>query len=138
MQLLSEISFVCFRTGEGDLCSYKHGTYCSHGTNILYNTAECNWSSALQYCQVNNYNLVTIASLGLANLKQDNLQSTGWIGLYREGGDSWKWTGSTQSNYRKWAPEQPLNSDCGYFNPYTTKWYSNVCSNELQKESESE
>lgn len=36
------------------------------------------------------------------------------------------------SDYRNWAPGQPLTSDCGSFDPVTGQWYIKQCPQKLQ------
>lgn len=150
MQLLSEISFVCFRTGEGitgdDVsqsnkksglcafaldylwysaeCSSTHSFYCSSGNNIAYRTTPSNWSHASQFCQTLGMELPTIT-------KPNNFFKDGWIGLRQEAGETWSWVGEP-SNYTNWAPQEPLSGDCASFDAVTKQWHSSLCSQKLQ------
>ncbi|XP_041798306.1 macrophage mannose receptor 1-like [Chelmon rostratus] len=90
------------------------------------------WPEARLYCQENyidmenSNNLATITQTNRADLNQ-----TGWIGLYREAGETWSWIGNLPSDYRNWAPGEPLNADCASFDPVTEAYHSKPCSKEL-------
>ncbi|KAM3614060.1 uncharacterized protein V6R79_009283 [Siganus canaliculatus] len=104
-------------------CSSLHGFYCLKGGNndkITYHSIALDWNTASQQCK-----LPTIDQTNSHELSQ-----TGWIGLYRVAGESWSWI-QTSSDYRNWAPGQPLNADCASFDSVTQKIHSNVCSEKL-------
>ncbi|XP_040900925.1 secretory phospholipase A2 receptor-like [Toxotes jaculatrix] len=107
-------------------CSSEYHVYCSDG-KIVFHMVILSWYDASKYCEEIMSNLATIT-----DNNSDTLNYSGWIGLYRQGGQNWSWVGDSSSDYRNWAPEEPLTADCGSFNPVTEKWYSNVCSKELR------
>lgn len=154
-----QIWLVCFRTGKGitgesvsessdwadrqqsrhcavvsdkDLmwqsvkCSDEYNFYCSAGDTIHYHHMALGWHNASLSCQENSNNLATITQTNRADLNQ-----TGWIGLYREAGETWSWIGNLPSDYRNWAPGEPLNADCASFDPVTEAYHSKPCSKEL-------
>ena len=154
--LLSEISSICFRSGEGisgrdvskssmwedgqqdshcalmdtdlmwysETCSHSYDFYCSENNKIQHHRNRSSWYNASKQCQANG-----IGELAIINhADPEVLQDTGWIGLHRKGGDTWTWTGDQESDYRNWAPTEPLTADCGSFKADSVKWYSNVCS----------
>lgn len=84
------------------------------------------WYEAQQYCRGKFDDLATVT-----RETTDQFISTGWIGLYREGGKTWSWSGDLTSDYRNWASGQPLTEDCAFFDNVTQQWYSEQCSEEL-------
>lgn len=71
-----------------------------------------------------------LANVSLSNTYQ--FSQSGWIGLYQEADKTWSWSTDFKSDYRNWAPGEPLTADCGSFDPVTQQWYSNQCSRKLQ------
>nr|XP_046255844.1 macrophage mannose receptor 1-like [Scatophagus argus] len=108
-------------------CSSEYNFYCSVGNTIQYHKHTLSWYNAFQYCQGNMSDLATITKNNTNSFKK-----TGWIGLYRKGGETWSWTGVLSSDYRNWAPKQPLNLDCASFDPVTQKCRSSECSEKSQ------
>ncbi|XP_019946799.2 macrophage mannose receptor 1-like [Paralichthys olivaceus] len=108
-------------------CSSRYNVYCSRGSKTLHHEGNVSWHHASQLCQAFMSSLATITK---AN--KDDLDNSGWIGLYRQAGHNWSWVGNSSSNYRNWAPGEPLTTDCGSYDPKTEKWYSKVCSQELE------
>ncbi|XP_044063669.1 macrophage mannose receptor 1-like [Siniperca chuatsi] len=108
-------------------CSSTYYFHCSVGNTMQYHKSNLNWYHASQYCQNKTSELATITETNTNSLKK-----SGWIGLYRKAGKTWSWIGDSASEYRNWAPGQPLTADCASFDPVTKKWHSNACSKELQ------
>ncbi|KAL7394407.1 hypothetical protein ABVT39_025667 [Epinephelus coioides] len=106
-------------------CLSKRNFFCSQENKIKHHKMLLTWFHASQYCQSNNTGeLATITNA-------DHLKKTGWIGLYREAGETWKWIGDQPSDYRNWAPKEPITYDCASFNLGTKKWFGRMCSTEL-------
>ncbi|XP_071326301.1 secretory phospholipase A2 receptor-like [Trachinotus anak] len=108
-------------------CSSRYNVYCSASDKITHHKVNLSWYNASQYCLEENNNLATIAEINT-----DRLKHSGWIGLYQQADKNWDWIGDLSSNYRNWAPGEPLTADCGSYNVTTEKWYSKKCSQELQ------
>uniref|UniRef100_A0A8C2WG06 C-type lectin domain-containing protein n=1 Tax=Cyclopterus lumpus TaxID=8103 RepID=A0A8C2WG06_CYCLU len=103
----------------------------------IHMTARCpaeskSWSEARLYCQKNHRDLATWDMVSGSEVAQTSVTYiyTGWIGLYRSAGDSWKWISGDTSDYRNWAPGEPITSDCGSFDLGSAQWNSKVCSEE--------
>ncbi len=159
MQLLSKMSVICFRTGEGlsgddvsqssnwgngqqssqcaivsdedllwysDRCSGAHEFYCIMEDRIIHHGFNLSWYRASQYCQEYISDLATINKRNIGCFNK-----SGWIGLYREVGETWSWIGHGSSSYRNWAPGQPVNTDCGSFELASVEWQSHSCSKRL-------
>ncbi|XP_034468262.1 lymphocyte antigen 75-like [Hippoglossus hippoglossus] len=110
------------------------------------------WTEARQYCQRNHIDLVTWNTVDRVWLSKRLVQidvKEAWIGLHRdpEKDAVWKWinvksgegvAGPDLSQSSDWADGSqsahcaPLTTDCGSFDPKTEKWYSKVCSQELE------
>ncbi|XP_028281941.1 macrophage mannose receptor 1-like [Parambassis ranga] len=111
-------------------CSNLYGFYCSDKNKVGYVTDKLTWSAASIFCQKSDGVLVTVTRENTHALNE-----IGWIGLYQESDKTWRWAENITSNYRNWAPGEPLNDDCGslYYNPLllSGRWHSNVCSEKL-------
>lgn len=107
-------------------CSKKNHFYCSEGDETKHHTSLNSWDEALHYCQAINGDLATITTTDAGDIKKN-----GWIGLYRVGGETWSWIGGVPSEYRNWAPGEPLTLDCASFDPATQTCHSHVCSEKL-------
>lgn len=106
-------------------CSKQMSSYCSNGNHVNHYNESDSWYSAQQHCQKNHLDLSTVTLANTNQFKQ------GWIGLYRVAENQWRWSDNDASDYRNWAPGQPLVSDCGVFAPATKQWYSKPCSEKL-------
>ncbi|XP_030014780.1 macrophage mannose receptor 1-like [Sphaeramia orbicularis] len=104
-------------------CSSHHGFYCSHGTKIRFHSFSRSWFKAEEACQEEGGHLVTVTKNNAAALKK-----SGWIGLYRVGGDTWRWVGNQTSEYRTWANGEPSYKDCGSLNTVEDVYESRHCS----------
>lgn len=154
--MLSEISSICFRSGEGisgnnlsknsewaggqphrhcalvesdfrwysHKCSRDYNFYCSENNTVLYHTSSSSWYKAAELCRGHNSGYLATIN----NTEPGVFEGSGWIGLHREGGNTWRWTGDHQSDYRNWAPREPLTEDCGSFEADTEKWHTDMCS----------
>ncbi|XP_068426860.1 macrophage mannose receptor 1-like [Clinocottus analis] len=110
-------------------CVSKYNYYCKNDHQLIhYSKYEYTWGRAVWACIGYNLFKFRLATITAANT--DDLTHVGWIGLYRNAGDSWKWVSGQTSDYRNWAPGQPINADCGSFDSGTEKWHSNVCTEE--------
>lgn len=109
-----------------DRCSGKYEFYCTVGDSIIHHKINLNWYSASHYCQNKVSDLATVSETNAGYFKK-----SGWIGLYREVGETWSWIGDGPSSYRNWAPREPVNTDCGFLKTATIKWYSSACSKKL-------
>ncbi len=85
------------------------------------------WYNASDYCREINSDLATITQ---TTTDTNQHKESGWIGLQRVGGETWRWIGPT-SEYRNWAPGEPLTADCAAFDTVTQKFHSNACSAKL-------
>ncbi|XP_051263596.1 macrophage mannose receptor 1-like [Dicentrarchus labrax] len=107
-------------------CSRENGFYCSVQDKVQHHKIALSWYNASLYCQNNSSELATITEIN-----RDGIKKYGWIGLYRDPGEDWRWIGDVPSDYRNWAPGEPSNADCASFDTLTEKWQSNVCSEKL-------
>ncbi|TNN22814.1 E-selectin [Liparis tanakae] len=101
-----------------------------------------NWTEARRYCQENYRDLVTLDLVNSADVAQALKTARvgqAWIGLHRDPEDdrvwkwinlTWKWISGDTSEYRNWAPREPITKDCGTFDLDNSKWHSHVCSEE--------
>ncbi|KAG7475397.1 hypothetical protein JOB18_030673 [Solea senegalensis] len=106
-------------------CSTTSKVYCSVNDNIQNHGGKMNWYSASRYCRKRNSNLSTITTTN-----KHEINSYGWIGLYRQAENHWTWIGNMSSMYRNWAPGEPLTKDCGSVDR-DFKWHSNECSKNM-------
>uniref|UniRef100_A0A665TCE5 C-type lectin domain-containing protein n=1 Tax=Echeneis naucrates TaxID=173247 RepID=A0A665TCE5_ECHNA len=109
-----------------DLCSSEYHVYCSSGERVNFHEVKLNWSKAVLYCKDLNYDLAIIMETSRAKSSLG-----GWIGLYQQAGNNWDWISDGPSDYRNWAPGEPLTADCASFDATTQKWYSKKCSQKL-------
>ncbi|TNN36706.1 Macrophage mannose receptor 1 [Liparis tanakae] len=92
-------------------------------TKLSYSWYSYTWYDSKRLCaRYQSSDLVTLTSSSYLLLMR------GWIGLYRSSIDSWKWISGNPSEYRNWGPREPITKDCGIFYSGTSKWHSNVCS----------
>lgn len=108
-----------------DQCSSEHEAICLAGNNLIYHMERLSWHSASQVCQGIGGSLATIT-------ENTEYSHSGWIGLYQQADLQWDWIGDLQTNYRNWAPGEPLTADCGAINSSTTLWHTKKCSENLQ------
>ncbi|CAK6954320.1 macrophage mannose receptor 1-like [Scomber scombrus] len=108
-------------------CSSEHNFYCSSQGVNQHIKMNLSWYEAQQYCRREFDDLATVT-----RETTDQFNNTGWIGLYREGGETWSWSGDLTSDYRNWASGQPLTEDCAFFDTVTQKWHSEQCSEKLR------
>ncbi|XP_056236516.1 secretory phospholipase A2 receptor-like [Seriola aureovittata] len=107
-------------------CSSEYNVYCLAEDKIIYHEVTLSWHNASQFCQDMGSSLATITK------RSKGLSHSGWIGLYQQDGLNWDWIGDLPSDYRNWAPREPLTADCGSFNSVNEKLYSKKCSEKLR------
>lgn len=107
-------------------CSNEEAVYCSEYDNIKRHSEKQNWYKASQFCKDRSHVLATI------NQQNKDLDKSGWIGLYRKGGDTWRWISGLTSAYRNWAKEEPLTLDCAALDADSEKFHSMQCSSEIR------
>ncbi|KAG7229451.1 hypothetical protein INR49_012850 [Caranx melampygus] len=108
-----------------DQCSSEHEAICLAGNKMIYHTEKLSWHSASQICQDKEGSLATIT-------ENTEYVHSGWIGLYQQADLQWDWIGDLKSNYRNWAPGEPLTADCGAMNSSTALWHTKKCSENLR------
>lgn len=101
--------------------------YCSVGTDIQYNTTKLSWHDARDYCRDSEGVLATVT-----DQNKNVFDKTGWIGLFRVGGETWQWETGEAVNYTAWGSKEPVTYDCGTFNVNSQKWQSYQCSEHAQ------
>ncbi|XP_035607586.1 C-type lectin domain family 4 member M-like isoform X1 [Oncorhynchus keta] len=81
----------------------------SDKNNIMVNNNELmTWREAQLYCRKHHADLPSVKNQIENNVLQNLVLRSGlmWIGLFR---DSWKWSDQSDSSFRYWGPNQPIN-----------------------------
>lgn len=87
---------------------------CSDGAidQFVLVTQNKSWYEAQSYCRQHYTDLVSVRSAEenqlLRNQLQDAQMKEAWIGLHR---DSWKWSDSSETSFRRWGPNEPNNEN---------------------------
>lgn len=110
-----------------DDCSNRRSAYCSKTSNIELWSGNFSWFNASRLCQSQGRDLATITKANRQSVSQ-----AGWIGLHQDASGDWLWIGGHQFNYNNWAPGEPSNADCGSLDPFSGRWSSRSCSQELR------
>uniref|UniRef100_A0A8C7DJ09 C-type lectin domain-containing protein n=1 Tax=Oncorhynchus kisutch TaxID=8019 RepID=A0A8C7DJ09_ONCKI len=77
--------------------------------NIMVNNNKLmTWREAQLYCRKHHADLPSVKNQRENNVLQNLVLGSGlmWIGLFR---DSWKWSDQSDSSFRYWGPNQPIN-----------------------------
>uniref|UniRef100_A0A673WC39 C-type lectin domain-containing protein n=1 Tax=Salmo trutta TaxID=8032 RepID=A0A673WC39_SALTR len=104
----------CVVTGEygtwwDDHCIIKYHSVCYNGENmLLFVFTLMTWREAQLYCRKHHTDLPSVKNQRENNVLQNLVLGSGlmWIGLFR---DSWKWSDQSDSSFRYWGPNQPIN-----------------------------
>ncbi|XP_045557465.1 C-type mannose receptor 2 isoform X1 [Salmo salar] len=90
--------------------NFKLSVYCyDDKNNIKVNNNELmTWREAQLYCRKHHTDLPSVKNQRENNVLQNLVLGSGlmWIGLFR---DSWKWSDQSDSSFRYWGPNQPIN-----------------------------
>jgi hypothetical protein len=81
----------------------------SDKNNIMVNNNELmTWREAQLYCRKHHTDLPSVKNQIENKVLQNLVLRSGlmWIGLFR---DSWKWSDQSDSSFRYWGPNQPIN-----------------------------
>ncbi|KAI3360788.1 hypothetical protein L3Q82_013020 [Scortum barcoo] len=105
-------------------CSAGKEFYCTEGGQIIHYKIKLSWYAASLYCSSGMGYLATIS-------KTDKIEKSGWIGLYQEFGETWRWIRPESSNFTNWAGGEPVTADCASLNTSTGLWESHACSENL-------
>ncbi|KAJ0051037.1 hypothetical protein NL108_012250, partial [Boleophthalmus pectinirostris] len=92
------------------------------------------WHDARKVCQdeqAGDLPTVTENGIGEVGYFIQDMGESGWIGLYRVGGETWMWAEGENLNYSAWMNGEPVTNDCGAFNAHTQTWESHPCDTPL-------
>lgn len=109
-----------------DQCSSENEVICSTNERMTHYKEKLSWHSASKFCQDYGSSLATIT-------EKTKYLGSGWIGLYQQqSGLLWDWIGDKRSNYRNWAPGEPITADCASLNSIIQGWQPKKCSENLR------
>ncbi|XP_058865065.1 putative C-type lectin domain family 20 member A [Acipenser ruthenus] len=93
--------------------------------HVFVNTLK-SWSAAQSYCRKNHTDLATVHSQEeaqqLLNIAGASLNTSAWIGLYRDGTQNWQWSNGDDVIYKSWTKDL----FCASINS-VGQWEDSVC-----------